>query len=188
MNLIKITKLRAELCLSSRTLRYYEEAGPITSIRPPFEKYRYYDGQNVQHIHQIMVPRKMQIPIKDIVRIYENHEMSTVTQVFADKIKEIDNEVTAPSELKRIVNDFLQKMIENGIKHISALLLLYEEMDKQLTARESVSMEKLSNLSERLAKPLDTSVVMLPQMRNCPPTSKTSRKRQIPLHYHAICK
>ena len=82
MNLIKITELSTELGLSSRTLRYYEEVGLLTSVRPPFEKYRYYDEQNVQRIRQIMVLRKMQIPIKDIVRIYENREMSTVTQVF----------------------------------------------------------------------------------------------------------
>ena len=63
MCLIKITDLSTQLGLSSRTLRYYEETGLITSIRPQFEKYRYYDEQNVQRLRQIMVLRKMQIPI-----------------------------------------------------------------------------------------------------------------------------
>ncbi|MEA4833366.1 MAG: MerR family transcriptional regulator [Oscillospiraceae bacterium] len=173
MNLIKITELSTEIGLSSRTLRYYEEAGLITSVRPQFEKYRFYDEQNVQRLRQIMVLRKMQIPIKDIVRIYESHEMSAITQVFVDKINEIDGEVTALSELKRIINEFLQKMIEKGIKQISALPLLYEEMDKQLTSRENINMEQknfalseaLNEVSEKLAKPLDISIIRLPKMR-----------------------
>ena len=165
MCLIKITDLSTQLGLSSRTLRYYEETGLITSIRPQFEKYRYYDEQNVQRLRQIMVLRKMQIPIKDIVRIFDSRETSDITQVFVDRLSEIDREVTALSELKRIINDFLSKMIEKGIKHISALPLLYEEMDKQLTVRESIGMEHLSEVSERLARPLDISIVKLSKMR-----------------------
>lgn len=165
MNLIKITDLSTQLGLSSRTLRYYEEAGLIISIRPQYEKYRYYDEQNVQRLQQIMVLRKMQIPIKDIVRIYDSREMSDITQIFVDKLNEIDREVTSLSELKRIINDFLHKMIEKGIKQITALPLLYEEMDKQLTVRENISMEQLSGVSEKLVRPLDISIVKLPKMR-----------------------
>ena len=62
MCLIKITDLSTQLGLSSRTLRYYEEVGLITSVRPQFEKYRYYDEQNVQRLRQSMVLRAMQIP------------------------------------------------------------------------------------------------------------------------------
>lgn len=165
MSLIKITDLSTQLGLSSRTLRYYEEAGLITSVRPQFEKYRYYDEQNVQRLRQIMVLRKMQIPIKDILRIYSSHEMQDITQVFVDKLNEIDREVTALSELKRIINEFLNKMIEKGIKQISALPLLYEEMDKQLAVRESIGMEHFSEISEKLVRPLDISIVKLPEMR-----------------------
>ena len=165
MHLIEITDLSAELGLSSRTLRYYEEAGLIASIRPQFEKYRYYDEQNVQRLRQIIVLRKMQIPIKEI---YESCEMSAITQAFVDKISEIDSEITALSDLKRVINDFIQKMIEKGIKHISALSLLYEEMDKQLELIEGqkpITYEMLENISERLSKPVDPAIIRIPEMR-----------------------
>lgn len=165
LGLIKITDLGMQLGLSSRTLRYYEEAGLITSIRPQFEKYRYYDEQNVQRLRQIMVLRKMQIPIKDIVRIYDSREMVDITKVFVDKLSEIDHKVTVLSELKHIINEFLNSMIEKGIRHISALPLLYEEMDKQLAVRESVGMEQLSDISENLVRPPDVSIAELPRMR-----------------------
>ncbi len=165
MSLIKITDLCIQLGLSSRTLRYYEEAGLITSIRPQFEKYRYYDEQNVQRLRQIMILRKMQIPIKDIVRIYDSREMLDITEVFVKRISEIDKKVMALSELKRIINDFLNSMVEKGIRNISALPLLYEEMDKQLAVRESIGMEDLSNISENIVRPLDISIAELPRMR-----------------------
>lgn len=124
MDLIKITELTNELGISSRSLRYYEQMGLIKSIRPEFEKYRYFDSENIERLKQIMVLRKMQIPIKDIIRIYESEDMSVVVEAFVDRINSIDDEVNALSELKRIVNEFLQTMLKNGITKISALPLL----------------------------------------------------------------
>ena len=166
--LIKITDLTTQLGLSSRSLRYYEQIGLIQSVRPEFEKYRFYDAETIERLKQIMVLRKMQIPVKDILRIYENESMSVVVETFVHRIQAIDDEIGALAELKRIVGDFLQTMIDNGVTKISAIPLLYEEMDKQLELmeeREPVTYENLSNISERLAKPVEPSILSLPCMR-----------------------
>jgi DNA-binding transcriptional MerR regulator len=86
MNLIKITGLTNQFGLTSRSLRYYEQAGLIESVRPQFEKYRFYDEENVERLKQIIVLRKMQISIKDIIRIYKSDDMSVVVQTFVDRI------------------------------------------------------------------------------------------------------
>lgn len=181
MGLMKITTLSSQFGLSARTLRYYEEVGLITSVRPQFEKYRFYDEAAVERLRQIVVLRKMQIPIKDILRIYENPEITTLVDVFVSKIYEIDSEITALSELKSIINAFLKEMSEKGIKKISALPLLYEEMDKQFGLTEeqgNVSLAEIENISEKLTKPLDISIVDLPPMRVltsfCKPDTKVS--------------
>ena len=168
MCLVKITDLTKQLGLSSRTLRYYEQVGLITSTRPQFETFRYYDEVAVERLYQIMILRKMQIPVKDIIRIYESPEMSTVVEVFANKINEIDNEVTALSELKSIINTFLQKMVTSGIKKISALPLLYEEMEKQFELIEEgnpSAYNELQDIHERLTKTVEPAIVSLPAMR-----------------------
>ncbi len=168
MELIRITELTSQLGVSSRTLRYYEQVGLIHSVRPEFEAYRYYDEETVERLRQIMVLRKMQIPIKDIQRIYESQDMSVLVESFVERIHSIDREVTALSEMKRIVNNFLQAMLRNGITKISALPLLYEEMDKQLDILEErhvVSYEQLTEASERLEKPADLRIVALPSLR-----------------------
>ena len=168
MELVKITDLVGQLGLSSRSLRYYEQVGLIHSVRPEFEKYRFYDSENIERLKQIIVLRKMQIPVKDIIRIYESADMSTVVEVFVERINSIDEQVGALSELKNITNEFLQTMLKNGITKISALPLLYEEMDKQLEImeeRKPVVYNDLSAVSEKLEKPLEISIVALPSMR-----------------------
>lgn len=168
MEMIKITDLTKQLGLSSRTLRYYEQVGLITSVRPPFEAYRYYTEESVKRLEQIMILRKMQIPVKDIIRIYENPEMSTLVAVFEERIREVDQEVTALSELKNIINTFLQKMVTSGIKKISALPLLYEEMEKQfglIEEQKKTTYRELTELGRKLQRPVEASIVHLPAMR-----------------------
>jgi len=166
--LIKITELSTQLGLSSRSLRYYEQVGLIQSVRPAFEKYRFFDEANIERLKQIIVLRKMQIPIKDILRIYESESMGVVVETFVNRIRAIDDEIGALTELKRIVGDFLQTMLDNGITKISAIPLLYEEMDKQLGLMEvqkPATYGDLSQLSEKLAKPLAFGIVDLPPCR-----------------------
>ena len=166
--LVKITDLTAELGLSSRSLRYYEQVGLIRSVRLSHEKYRYYDAETVERLKQIVVLRKLRIPIKDILRIYESQDMSVVVETFVNRIRSIDDEIGALSELKRITSEFLEIMRKNGVRKMSALPFLYEEMEKKavlLEGRKPVTYERLSDLSERLAKPAEPVIVFLPRMR-----------------------
>ncbi|MBQ7338682.1 MAG: MerR family transcriptional regulator [Clostridia bacterium] len=168
MNLICITDAVKLFGVSSKTLRYYESVGLIASVRPPFEKYRYYDMETIERLKQIMVLRKMKIPIKDIIRIYENADMSTVVEVFVNHINAIDEETNSLTELRRIVSEFLQNMMQNGITKISALPLLYEEMNKRLKIMDEprpVSFQELSAVSQRLSKSIQPAIISLPRMR-----------------------
>ena len=168
MDLIKITDLTTKLGLTSRSLRYYEQVGLIKSTRMPAEKYRFYDAINIERLKQIMILRKMLIPIKDIIRIYENDDMSVVVEAFVNRISAIDKEVSALTELRRIVNEFLLAMKQNGVTKISALPILYEGMEKQLEQLKQPDVsdfKDLSTLSQTLAKPLSPAIIYLPEMQ-----------------------
>lgn len=168
MQLVKITDLTGQLGVSSRSLRYYEQVGLIESQRPEFQKYRYYDAESVERLKQILVLRKMQIPIKDIIRIYESRDMGAVVEAFVARIQSIDRQIGALSELKRIVNEFLQTMMKNGITRISALPLLYEEAARQMEtceASDAPAYERLSAAAEALTNAPDIRLVELPAMR-----------------------
>ena len=171
MELIKITDLAPQLGLTSRSLRYYEEAGLIQSVRLPGEKYRFFDAANIERLKQIIVLRKMMIPIKDILRIYQSSDMSVVVEVFVGRIQAIDQEAAALSELRRITDEFLQTMLKNGVRKISALPLLYEALINQeigqasVKSRPPVPYDELAVVSAQLARPAEPSIVRLPAMR-----------------------
>ena len=168
MDLIKITEVTQRFAISSRTLRYYEQVGLLQSVRPPLEKYRFYDDENITRLQQIIVLRKMQIPIKDIIRIYDSKDMSVLVQSFVNRMEAIDNEINTLSELKGYLNDFLNAMMTHGITQISALPLLYERVGAEFLRTEvqgPFTMQKLSELSEKLAKPIDIDIVELLPMR-----------------------
>jgi hypothetical protein len=105
------------------------------------------------------VLRKLQIPIKDIAAVYKDESMEALIKAFVNKLDALDTEITALTELRRIVDDFLQKMRVSGIKKISAMTLLYEETEKRLAPaggdgqvnaagmEKPVTFERLSGIS-----------------------------------------
>ena len=168
MNGLCITDAVKQFGVTSKTLRYYERIGLLEAKRADNNNYRYYDESEVERIKQIIVLRKMQISIKDIIRIYDNEDMSTVVEVFVNRINDINDEIGALSELKRITNEFLQVMLQNGVTKISTLPILYEQMEKQLDALDgcnAVNYAELSSLSDKLARPVESSILPLPSMR-----------------------
>ena len=167
MNGLCITNAARQFGITSKTLRYYERIGLLKSNRIE-NNYRFYSESEVERLKQILILRKMQISMKDIIKIYENDDMSMVVEVFVNRINSIDEEVHALTELKRITNEFLQTMLANGIKKISALPLIYDEMDKKLSAlnaKKTISMAELDNVGRQLAKPVSLGITTLPSMR-----------------------
>ena len=72
MELIRINQVVEAFGVSSRTLRYYEEKGLLWSHFPENRAQRHYDDVALERLKQIIVLRKFQIPIKDIVAIMLN--------------------------------------------------------------------------------------------------------------------
>ncbi len=168
MDLLRINDVVDGYGVSSRTLRYYEQVGLLWSSHPDNKAQRYYDAAALERLKQIMVLRKLQIPIKDIVEIYKSESTAALIQAFVDKLESLDGEITALSELRYLVNDFLQKMLKSGIKKISAITLLYEETEKRLVPavkNEGVSFEKLSKISREALRLHDVRIIRLPPMR-----------------------
>ena len=182
MNLIRINEVVENFNLSSRTLRYYEEKGLLWSHHPDNKTQRYYDAAALERLKQIVILRKLQIPIKDMVAIFESENTTTLIQVFVNKLENLDGEITALSELRRLVDDFLHKMLMSGIKKISAITLLYEETEKRLTnvkIDEAISFGKLSEVSREALKLHDVRVIRLPPMRMLTSYLKTGQIEEL---------
>ena len=166
--MIRINEVVDNFGVSSRTLRYYEEMGLLWSSRPDNKAQRYYDAAALERLKQIIILRKLQIPVKDIVAIFKSESTAALIQAFVDKLDSLDAEISALSELRHLVDDFLHKMLMNGIKKISAITLLYEETEKRLATvekGEAVTFEKLSEISREALKLHDVRIIRLPPSR-----------------------
>jgi len=179
MDLIRINEVVDSFGVSSRTLRYYEEVGLLWSSYPENKVQRHYDAAALERLKQIIVLRKLQIPVKDIVKIFKSEDMAALIQAFVDKLESLDTEISALSKLRLLVDDFLHKMLINGIKKISAITLLYEETEKRLAVTElagisdqvteeisdPVTFDKLSEVSREALRLNDIRIIRLPPMR-----------------------
>ena len=168
MDLTRINDVVDNFGVSSRTLRYYEEVGLLRSTHPDNKAQRYYDDAALERLKQIIILRKLQIPIKDIIGIFESESTAALIQSFVDKLESLDTEITALSELRRLVDDFLNKMLMNGIRKISAITLLYEETEKRLATVdkvEEITLERLEKTIREALKLHDVRIIRLPHMR-----------------------
>ncbi len=182
MELIRISEIVDRFGVSSRTLRYYEEMGLLWSSHPDNKSQRHYDANALERLKQIIVLRKLQIPIKDIIAIFESENTVVLIQAFVNKLESLDAEISALSELRRLVDDFLHKMLMSGIKKISAITLLYEETEKRLAAAEKnepVTLEKLSQIGREVLRLHDVRIIRLPQMRVLTSRLKTGELKEL---------
>ena len=168
MELIRINEVVENFGISSRTLRYYEERGLLWSSHPDQKAQRYYDAAALERLKQIIVLRKLQIPVKDIIEIFNSESTTALIQAFVDKLEALDTEISALSELRHLVDDFLHKMLMSGIKKISAITLLYEETERRLTSVEKdrmITFEALSQISREALRLHEVRIIRLPAMR-----------------------
>ena len=182
LDLIRINEVVDNFGISSRTLRYYEEMGLLWSNHPDNKPQRYYDTAALERLKQIIILRKLQIPVKDMVAIFKSENTAALIQAFVNKLESLDTEISALSELRHLVDDFLHKMLMSGIKKISGIALLYEETEKRLATVEknaTVTFEKLSKISREALRLHDVRIIRLPPMRVLTSRLKTGQLENI---------
>lgn len=84
--MLKIGEAAALYGVSNRTLRFWEDAGLLKSCRKEND-YRYYDEKNLKKIEQILLLRKIDLPIRDIQRIFITGELSAAVKALDAHLK-----------------------------------------------------------------------------------------------------
>lgn len=161
--LMIVTQVSRVCGVSTRMLRYYEKAGLIRSQRVEDYAYRVYTGEDVTRLVQILVLRKLRIPLKDIAIILQEKDPSRRQEVYRRHITEIDRE----REALGLIQSILQRLADHTGD--PALLLspeLAELTDALAPAKsnlkEEVSMSELNNASQLLDEKLNVRIVHLP--------------------------
>lgn len=161
--------------ITPRMLRYYEQVGLIQSMRKEDYAYRVYDARAITRLRQIIVLRKLRVPVKQIIRILNNSDAAEAVEIFRQNISEIDGEITALSTVKSILMRFVEEISEKADINLkllddeavfSIINSLFFSNNQIKEAKENLSMEELNKANEELMKleDKDVRIVYLPPM------------------------
>ena len=146
--------------VSTRMLRYYEQIGLLESSRIEDYAYRVYDETAVKRLQQIIILRKLQIPVKQIKDILNNQNAVAVVEVFKQNITGLDEQITALSAVRTILTHFVDELQEKANVHLNfdllndktVLTLVNTLPFSENKIKEKVSIDELSKASETLDK------------------------------------
>lgn len=169
MELQTISQVSKSFGVSTRTLRYYEQIGLLESRKLDGYAYRTYDREAVLRLQQIIVLRKLRIPLKQIAEILENHDAVLLLGVFQQSIAEIEEEMYALSSLRSILRYFADRLTEETGVKADLSLLESEEFVQLVTTlspsktplKEDQNMDNLNQASQTLNKLQDRDVRIL---------------------------
>ena len=158
MELQTVNQVSKMLGVSTQMLRYYERSGLVKSLRKEDYAYRVYDEENMKRLQQIVILRKLQIPIKQIALILNNPDAATATEIFNKNIADIQNEITALQTIKLALEIFVAKIEELATVRLNLNLLTDEAVmelaDKlsltQKNVKENITMSELSKAAETM--------------------------------------
>ena len=164
-----ITEVSRQYGLSTRALRYYETMGLIASSRVAGYSYRVYEPAELHKLRQIVLLRKLRIPLKTIGAIVKDADTSAAVEAFRESVAQLDAEINAletiRSMLLRLV-DRLRRQMDQPIA--PALLddvvvgLLQSVEPVKLSRKDKPVMEELNRAEETLNKLTDVRIVYLP--------------------------
>ena len=158
MELKTASQVSKTLGISAQMLRYYERCGLMESLRKDDYAYRVYDFDNIKRLQQIVILRKLQIPIKQIAVILNSMDASAALEVFKENISAHENEITALETIKAALEILVDKIEQLADLRLNMNVLTDESMMElaqslsltQKNIKENVIMNELDRVSEAI--------------------------------------
>jgi len=170
MELVTISQVSRMFGVSTRMLRYYEQIGLLPSLKKDDYAYRVYDECSVSRLQQIIILRKLRIPLKQISMIFEASGTTAMLEVFKQNVSEIEDEITALSTMRLILSNFIDELQIKTDISLKTVLFSDESLLNAINSlsltkinfKEEKSMDELNKASETLSKLSDVRILHLP--------------------------
>lgn len=170
MDTMTISQVSKGYGISTRMLRYYEQAGLIESFRRDDYAYRMYDKNAQQRLSQILILRRLRIPVKQIKTILGNARAVEVIRIFEQNIREVDVEINALSTIREILIRFVSELEKTADLPASTLLTTDNAIVDAISAlslvsinfKEEKTMDDLKKATDTLTKLNDVRIIYLP--------------------------
>jgi len=150
--MLRIGEVAKKYDISNRTLRYWEESGILKSIRLD-NGYRYYNDENVARINQIVLLRRLKMPIAEIEKLFMTNDYAVAIQILSDYLIDLKNKIQTHETLAIIVENLIIHIKQN--QNIEQLFLQLADDTFQLQPQHApqiqlperkIVMEKLQNV------------------------------------------
>lgn len=174
-DLATVSQVSRQLGLSTRMLRYYEQLGLVHSSRQPGYAYRLYDRENLARLRQIVLLRKLRLPLREIGQILEDPSAQAAIRIFQTRIAELDAEREALDTIRTILSQLLdalkgrywlpaqQVLLDDGqLAELPGMVGLEEERFTQIQQKETKTMEDLNRAEQNRGKLTNVRIVHLP--------------------------
>ncbi|WP_410770306.1 MerR family transcriptional regulator [Fontibacillus sp. BL9] len=170
MELQTISQVTKNYNITTRMLRYYEQIGLLPSLKKEGYAYRTYDEDALTRLEQILILRKLRIPLKEIQRILLSDESRTTVEIFRAKIRELSTEITALYTIKAVLDTFVSRLTESVDVKMDPALLADESILRAIRSlpgmkhnlKEEPRMNDLNAADKNLSKLSDVRIVYLP--------------------------
>ena len=138
MELYTINQVSKLYGISTRMLYYYEKIGLISSLRKSEYAYRVYDETALLRLQQILILRKLRIPMKQIHIILNNAQTTEAIDLFVHNIQELEEEIKTLA----IIRDALSHLVKE-LKQSSSIHMNFDSyIPSVLSIAETLSLSK----------------------------------------------
>lgn len=166
MENMTISEVSSKFGISTRMLRYYEKMGLIRSMRREGYAYRIYDEDAVKRVRQIIILRKLQIPLKQIRCLLEGDRAAAV-RILESRLRDMEENTVLLGTMRRALERLLELFREQepDTKDID---FVQEDTIVELTGflpleKHHLKEErKMSNAKEMIEKGNCVRIVLLP--------------------------
>ena len=170
MELMTVSQVSRSLGISTRMLRYYEQAGLVESLRQEGYAYRIYDEKAVLRLKQILLLRRLRIPVRQIKAILLKEDAVAAIEIFRENIRNLNEEMTALSVVKEILNHFVEELSRTAELPLEKILLKDDVLADSIESfglisinfKEDQTMEKLKKAEAGLSRIGDVRIIYLP--------------------------
>ncbi len=170
MEYMTISRVSRSFEVSTRTLRYYEELGLLKSSRREDYAYRVYDEEAVGRLRQILLLRRLRIPLRQIAELLRGQDTAAAVAIFQENIARLDGEIHALETIRHAAA-VLCARIEKYAGTALRLELLTEQDLRGITEfsslsnlhfREEPTMDDLTRANDSLSRFENTRILYIP--------------------------
>jgi len=156
--LLKIGEIANLFDVSTRTVRYYEEVGLLTSHRDPDSQYRYYDERSSERLKKILVLRELGLSLNDIKIILDRPSTPIVSEILLSHLLKVQDEIKRQKMLEKVLKQILN-MLDSKLSPGEIINTLEIKSPGGINIlKEDYKMEQLTNSDIRIIRLKPTKI------------------------------